>query len=121
MFGPAVRRVVESMNGARFLRDQLEEHGSDVLIADATRSGPWPLACKTEKIEDRMLAQLSGAGAREWPGRGSLAGSAVYVRARRVSAAEMTSGSWLAATTVVPSRAASRSKRITRRPVTRSR
>ena len=38
---PAVRGVIESMNGARFVHDQLEEHGWEVLIADATRSRGW--------------------------------------------------------------------------------
>jgi hypothetical protein len=27
MYGPAVRGVIESMNGARFVHDRLEEHG----------------------------------------------------------------------------------------------
>jgi hypothetical protein len=38
MWAPAVRGVVESMNGARFGHDRLEEHGWEVLIADATKS-----------------------------------------------------------------------------------
>jgi transposase len=37
MWGPAVRGVIESMNGARFVHDRLEEHGWEVLIADATK------------------------------------------------------------------------------------
>jgi hypothetical protein len=37
MWGPAVRGVVASMNGARFVHDRLEEHGWEVLIADATK------------------------------------------------------------------------------------
>jgi transposase len=37
MWGPVVRGVIESMNGARFVHDRLEEHGWDVLIADATK------------------------------------------------------------------------------------
>ena len=36
-FGVPVRGVIESMNGARFVRDTLEEHGWEVLIADAQR------------------------------------------------------------------------------------
>jgi transposase len=60
MQGSAVRRVVESMNGARFVHHQLEEHGWDVLIADAHKvKGLAPLACKTDKIDARVLAQLS--------------------------------------------------------------
>jgi transposase len=42
MQGSAVRGVVESMNGARFVHDTLEEHGWEVLIADATQGqGGW--------------------------------------------------------------------------------
>ena len=60
MWGPAVRGVIESMNGARFVHDRLEEHGWDVLIADATKvKGLAPLACKTDKIDARVLATLS--------------------------------------------------------------
>jgi hypothetical protein len=52
--------VIESMNGARFVHDRLEEHGWDVLIADATKvKGLAPLACKTDKIDARVLAVLS--------------------------------------------------------------
>jgi transposase len=55
-----VRGVIESMNGARFVYDRLEEHGWDVLIADATKvKGLAPLACKTDKIDARVLATLS--------------------------------------------------------------
>jgi transposase len=60
MWGPAVRGVIESMNGARFVHDRLEEHGWGVLIADATKvKGLAPLACKTDKIDARVLATLS--------------------------------------------------------------
>jgi transposase len=52
--------VIESMNGARFVHDRLEEHGWEVLIADATKvKGLAPLACKTDKIDARVLATLS--------------------------------------------------------------
>ena len=55
MWGPAFRGVIESMNGARFVHDRLEEHGWDVLIADATKvKGLAPLACKTDKIDARV-------------------------------------------------------------------
>jgi transposase len=58
--GGPVRSVIESMNGARFVRDTLEEHGWDVLIADAQKvKGLAPLACKTDKIDARVLAELS--------------------------------------------------------------
>jgi transposase len=47
-------------NGARFVHDRLEEHGWEVLIADATKvKGLAPLACKTDKIDARVLATLS--------------------------------------------------------------
>jgi transposase len=58
--GQEVRAVIESMNGARFVHDTLEEHGWEVLIADAQRvKGLAPLACKTDKIDARVLAELS--------------------------------------------------------------
>jgi transposase len=57
MQGGPVRGVIESMNGARFVHDRLEEHGWDVLIADATKvKGLAPFACKTDKIDARVLA-----------------------------------------------------------------
>jgi transposase len=60
MWGERVRAVIESMNGARFVHDRLEEHGWEVLIADAARvKGLAPLACKTDKIDARVLAALS--------------------------------------------------------------
>jgi transposase len=60
MWGPAVRGVIESMNGALFVHDELEERGWEVLIADAVKvKGLAPLACKTDKIDARVLATLS--------------------------------------------------------------
>jgi len=57
--GERVRAVVESMNGARFVHDQLELLGWDVEIADAVRAkGLAPLACKTDRIDARVLAEL---------------------------------------------------------------
>ena len=48
------------MNGARFVHDTLEEHGWEVLVADAQKvKGLAPLACKTDKIDARVLAELS--------------------------------------------------------------
>ena len=48
------------MNGARFVHDELEEYGWEVLVADAQRvKGLAPLACKTDKIDARVLAELS--------------------------------------------------------------
>jgi len=55
-----VRATVESMNGARFVRDELEGHGWQVLIADAAKvRGLAPLACKTDRIDARVLAELT--------------------------------------------------------------
>ena len=55
-----VRAVIESMNGARFVHDTLEELGWEVLIADAQKvMGLAPLACKTDKIDAKVLAVLS--------------------------------------------------------------
>jgi len=55
-----VRAVIESMTGARFVHDRLEELGWEVLIADAAKvKGLAPLACKTDKIDARVMAVLS--------------------------------------------------------------
>jgi transposase len=52
--------VIESMTGAWFVHDTLEQLGWDVLIADALKvKGLAPLACKTDKIDARVLAVLS--------------------------------------------------------------
>ncbi len=59
--GPAARQaVIESMTGARFVHDRLEELGWDVRIADAAKvKGIGSLAAKTDKIDARVLAILS--------------------------------------------------------------
>ena len=58
--GLPMRGVIESMTGARFVHDSLEELGWEVLIADAAKvKGPAPLACKTDKIDARVLSLLS--------------------------------------------------------------
>jgi transposase len=50
VYGEPVRAVVESMNGARFVHDELVAHGWEVLVADAQKvKGLAPLACKTDK------------------------------------------------------------------------
>jgi transposase len=55
-----VRAAIESMNGARFVHDRLEELGWEVLIADAQKvKGLAPLACKTDRIDAWVLAELS--------------------------------------------------------------
>lgn len=55
-----VLAAVESMNGARFVHDELELHGWEVLVADAAKvRGFAPVACKTDKIDARVLAELA--------------------------------------------------------------
>jgi transposase len=55
--------VIESMNGARFVHDQLELRGWDVRIADAQRAKALaPLACKTDRIDAWVLAELGRLG-----------------------------------------------------------
>jgi transposase len=52
--------VIESMTGARLVHDTLEREGWAVEIADAQKvKGLAPLACKTDKIDSRVLAVLS--------------------------------------------------------------
>jgi transposase len=58
--GEPVQAAIESMNGARFVHDQLEGAGWEVEIADALRvKGLAPLACKTDRIDAWVLAELS--------------------------------------------------------------
>jgi transposase len=55
-----VLAVIESMNGARFVHDQLELAGFEVEIADAQRvKGLAPLACTTDRIDAWVLAELA--------------------------------------------------------------
>ena len=55
-----VRAAIESMNGARFVHDTLERCGWEVEVADAQKvRGLAPLACKTDKIDAWVLAELS--------------------------------------------------------------
>ena len=55
-----VRAAIESMNGARFVHDQLELAGWEVEIADARKvKGLAPLACKTDRIDAWVLAELA--------------------------------------------------------------
>jgi hypothetical protein len=69
-FGGPVYAAIESMNGARFVHDQLELAGWQVEIADAQKvKGLAPLACKTD-----LLTELPGrAGGRGVRGRSGLA------------------------------------------------
>jgi len=58
--GEPVTAAIESMNGARFVHDQLELAGWDVEIADAVKvKGLAPLAAKTDKIDAWVLAELA--------------------------------------------------------------
>ncbi len=60
VYDQPVRGVVESMNGARFVHDELVAHGWEVLVADAQKVKRLaPLACKTDKVDARVLAELS--------------------------------------------------------------
>ena len=55
-----VRAAIESMNGARFVHDRLELAGWQVEIADAQKvKGLAPLACKTDRIDAWVLAELA--------------------------------------------------------------
>ena len=59
-YSEPVCAVIESMTGARFVHDTLEQHGWEVEIADAQKvKGLAPLACKTDRIGARVLAVLS--------------------------------------------------------------
>jgi transposase len=59
-YGPvAVRAAIESMTGARFVHDTLERAGWEVEVADAVKvKGLAPLACKTDRIDAWVLAEL---------------------------------------------------------------
>jgi len=58
--GKPIKAAIESMNGARFVHDQLELLGWEVQIADALKvKGLAPLACKTDRIDAWVLAELS--------------------------------------------------------------
>src|SRR6266571_5891049 len=60
VFGEPVCAAIESMNGARFVHDRLELAGWQVEIADAQKAkGLAPLACKTDRIDARVLAELA--------------------------------------------------------------
>jgi transposase len=52
--------AIESMNGARCVHDRLEDQGWLVELADAQKvKGLAPLACKTDRIDAWVLAELS--------------------------------------------------------------
>src|SRR6266542_3009784 len=55
-----VRAAIESTNGARFVHDRLELDGWQVEYADAQKAkGLAPLACKTDRIDAWVLAELT--------------------------------------------------------------
>jgi transposase len=57
--GPEVRACVEMMSGAVWVRDRLQSAGWQVEVADARKvKGLAPLACKTDKVDARVLAEL---------------------------------------------------------------
>ena len=57
--GQDARACVEMMSGAAWVRDQLEAAGWGVEVADARRvRNIAPLACKTDKVDARVLAEL---------------------------------------------------------------
>src|SRR4051812_3817027 len=57
--GPEVRACVEMMSGAVWVRDRLQAAGWAVEVADARKvKGLAPLACKTDKVDARVLAEL---------------------------------------------------------------
>jgi transposase len=57
--GTEVRAAVEMMSGAVWVRDQLEASGWKVQVAHARKvRDVAPLACKTDKVDARVLAEL---------------------------------------------------------------
>ncbi len=59
-YSEPIRAAIESMTGARYVHDTLEELGWDVLIADAEKVKPFgSVACKSDKVDSRVLARLS--------------------------------------------------------------
>jgi transposase len=61
--GQPVVAAIESMNGARFVHDRLELAGWEVQVADAQKvKGLAPLACKTDRIDAWVLAELARRG-----------------------------------------------------------
>jgi transposase len=57
--GTDVKACVEMMSGAVWVRDRLRSVGWQVEVADARRvKGIAPLACKTDRVDARVLAEL---------------------------------------------------------------
>jgi transposase len=58
--GPDVRGCVEMMSGAVWVRDRLVECGWSIEIADTRKvKAIAPLACKTDRADARVLAELA--------------------------------------------------------------
>jgi hypothetical protein len=58
--GPDVRGCIEMMSGAPWVRDRLAECGWVIEIADARKvKALAPLACKTDRVDARVLADLA--------------------------------------------------------------
>jgi transposase len=58
--GPDVRGCIEMMSGAVWVRDRLTECGWTIEIADARKvKAIAPLACKTDRVDARVLADLA--------------------------------------------------------------
>jgi transposase len=61
--GPDVRGCVEMMSGAVWVRDRLAACGWEIEIADARKvKAIAPLACKTDRVDARVLAELARRG-----------------------------------------------------------
>ena len=87
--GQPVRAVIESMTGARFVHDTLEQLGWDVLIADAQRvKGLAPLTCKTDKVD----CEGAGGALASQPGAGDLAAGPAGPTGARAGAVSAASG-----------------------------
>jgi len=57
--GPDVKACVETMSGAVWVKDRLEAGGWSVEVANARKVRDIaPLACKTDKVDARVLAEL---------------------------------------------------------------
>jgi transposase len=58
--GPDVYGCIEMMSGAAWVRDRLAECGWTIEIADARKvKAIAPLACKTDRVDARVLADLA--------------------------------------------------------------
>jgi transposase len=56
---PSVKACVEMMSGAVWVRDRLTAAGWEVQVADARKvKAVAPLACKTDRVDARVLAEL---------------------------------------------------------------